>query len=195
MRKIVTKKYEAYQRMRNVERYNAQMINDLVERERNLRKTGYKDEANEAKNEIKRRNKELHELRQRIEQAYQEAYDEAFDVAAIRCLVYVMAYITYGYAFSLKCLLNERCADDAGEVEYAKRVSESCKALFEMAEEFGVIGGRDNESFNAIEECVSERAEPYVRQIMGEITLGAGNREVKIRELLDKYGVSANVRR
>lgn len=33
MRKIVTKKYEAYQRMRNVERYNAQMINDLVERE------------------------------------------------------------------------------------------------------------------------------------------------------------------
>ena len=64
-----------------------------------------------------------------------------------------------------------------------------------MAEEFGVIGGRDNESFNAIEECVSERAEPYVRQIMGEITLGAGGREVKIRELLDKYGVSSNVRR
>ena len=195
MRKIVTKKYERYRLLKNVESSQTAHVNELIDREHNLRKCGYKDEANEAKNEIKRRNKELHELRQRIEQAYQEAYDEAFDVAAIRCLVYVMAYITYGYAFSLKCLLNERCADDAGEVEYAKRVSDSCKALFEMAEEFGVIGGRDNESFNAIEECVSERAEPYVRQIMGEITLGAGGREVKIRELLDKYGVSSNVRR
>ena len=195
MRKIVTKKYEAYQRMRNVERYNAQMINDLVERERKLRKTGYKDEAAEMKRRIEKERRNFAELQQRTEATYNEAYKEAFEIAAVRCLVYVMAYITYGYAFSLKCLLNERCADDAGEVEYAKRVSDSCKALFEMAEEFGVIGGRDNESFNAIEECVSERAEPYVRQIMGEITLGAGGREVKIRELLEKYGVSSNVRR
>ena len=188
MRKIVTKKYEAYQRMRNVERYNAQMINDLVERERKLRKTGYKDEAAEMKRRIEKERRNFAELQQRTEATYNEAYKEAFEIAAVRCLVYVMAYITQGYAFSLKCLLNERCADDAGEVEYAKRVSESCKALFEMAEEFGVIGGRDNESFNNIEEMVTERADPFVRELMDEITFAAGNENIQIKKLMEKYG-------
>ena len=195
MRKIVTKKYEAYQRMRNVERYNAQMINDLVERERNLRKTGYKEEAAEMKRRIEKERRNFAELQQRTEAAYNEAYKEAFEIAAVRCLVYVMAYITQGYAFSLRCAIESRCVDGAGEAEYAKRVQDSCGALMEMATEFGIIGGRDNESFNNIEEMVTERADPFVRQIMGEITLGAGGREVKIRELLEKYGVSANVRR
>ena len=188
MRKILTKKYEAYQRMRNVERYNAQMINDLVERERNLRKTGYKEEAAEMKRRIDKERKNFAELQQRTEATYNEAYKEAFEIAAVRCLVYVMAYITQGYAFSLRCAIESRCVDGAGEAEYAKRVQDSCGALMEMATEFGIIGGRDNESFNNIEEMVTERAEPFVRELMNEITFAAGNENVQIKKLMEKYG-------
>ena len=188
MRKIVTKKYEAYQRMRNVERYNAQMINDLVERERNLRKTGYKDEAAEMKRRIEKERWNFAELQQRTEAAYNEAYKEAFEIAAVRCLVYVMAYITQGYAFSLRCAIESRCVDGAGEAEYAKRVKDSCGALMEMATEFGIIGGRDNESFNNIEEMVAERADPFVRGLMDEITFAAGNENIQIKKLMAKYG-------
>ena len=188
MRKIVTKKYEAYQRMRNVERYNAQMINDLVERERNLRKTGYKEEAAEMKRRIEKERRNFAELQQRTEAAYNEAYKEAFEIAAVRCLVYVMAYITQGYAFSLRCAIESRCVDGAGEAEYAKRVKDSCGALMEMATEFGIIGGRDNESFNNIEEMVTERADPFVRGLMDEITFAAGNENIQIKKLMAKYG-------
>lgn len=188
MRKIVTKKYEAYQTMRNVERYNAQMINDLVERERNLRKTGYKDEAAEMKRRIEKERRNFAELQQRTEATYNEAYKEAFEIAAVRCLVYVMAYITHGYAFSLRCAIESRCVDGAGEAEYAKRVKDSCGALMEMATEFGIIGGRDNESFNNIEEMVTERADPFVRDLLHEITFAAGNENIQIRKLMEKYG-------
>lgn len=188
MRKIVTKKYEAYQTMRNVERYNAQMINDLVERERNLRKTGYKDEAAEMKRRIEKERRNFAELQQRTEATYNEAYKEAFEIAAVRCLVYVMAYITQGYAFSLRCAIESRCVDGAGEAEYAKRVKDSCGALMEMATEFGIIGGRDNESFNNIEEMVTERADPFVRGLMDEITFAAGNENIQIKKLMQKYG-------
>ena len=188
MRKIVTKKYEAYQRMRNVERYNAQMINELVERERNLRKRGYKEGAAEMKRRIDIERRNFAELQQRTEAAYNEAYKEAFEIAAVRCLVYVMAYITQGYAFSLRCAIESRCVDGAGEAEYAKRVQDSCGALMEMATEFSIIGGRDNESFNNIEEMVTERADPFVRGLMDEITFAAGNENVQIKKLMQKYG-------
>ena len=188
MRKIVTKKYEAYQRMRNVERYNAQMINDLVERERNLRKCGCKEEAAEMKRRIEKSRQDFADLQRRTEATYNEAYKEAFEIAAVRCLVYVMAYITQGYAFSLRCAIESRCVDGAGEAEYAKRVQDSCGALMEMATEFGIIGGRDNESFNNIEEMVTERADPFVRELMNEITFAAGNENIQIKKLMEKYG-------
>ena len=58
----------------------------------------------------------------------------------------------------------------------------------EMATEFGIIGGRDNESFNNIEEMVTERVDPFVRELMNEITFAAGNENVQIKKLVEKYG-------
>lgn len=169
MNKIILNSYVDIMRLRNVERSLMTYRNDTLDVKKRAKKEGDDEALAQCAHDLERIASDLVHVHGRLTEAERQYEAESQQMALLRTLMYCAATVADNMAFNLICWLKEKSTDDDGEVAFAQRIRQNCRALGEINAEFGEMGGSTNNSFNICEDILVEEMTKFCEDLYNEM--------------------------